>query len=40
MLLEGVGDSLRIDDLEKASSKVYNRLNELNDVHGHIVLDD
>ena len=39
MLLEGVGDSLRIDDLEKASSKVYDRLNELNDVHGHIVLD-
>jgi hypothetical protein len=40
MLLEGVGDYLRIDDFEKASAKVYNQLIDLNDVHGHVVFDD
>jgi hypothetical protein len=40
MLLEGVGDSLRIEDLERASSEVYNRFNEMNDVHGHMILED
>jgi len=40
MLLEGVGDSLSIDDLERASSSVYRRFNEMNDVHGHVVLEE
>jgi hypothetical protein len=40
MLLEGVGDSLRIDDLERTSSEVYERFNEMNTIHGHVVLDD
>ena len=40
MLLEGVGDSLRIDDLEKASLDVYARFKEMNDVHGHMILED
>ena len=39
MLLEGIGDSLRIDDLEKISSEVYTRFNEMNDVHGHMILE-
>ncbi|MFW9788464.1 MAG: hypothetical protein ACFFE1_12350 [Candidatus Thorarchaeota archaeon] len=39
MLLDGVGESLRIDDLERISSEVYNRFNELNDIHGHMILD-
>ena len=39
MLLEGVGDSLRIDDLERVSSEVYTRFSEMNDIHGHIVLE-
>lgn len=39
MLLDGVGDSLRIDDLERATTEVYNRFNEMNDVHGHVVLE-
>ncbi|OLS26878.1 MAG: hypothetical protein ThorAB25_20930 [Candidatus Thorarchaeota archaeon AB_25] len=40
MLLEGVGDSLRIEDLERVSSEVYDRFNEMNDVHGHMILED
>ena len=40
MLLDGVGDSLRIDDLERASAEVYDRFNEMNDVHGHMILED
>ena len=40
MLLEGIGDSLRIDDLERASLDVYARLNEMNDVHGHMILEE
>jgi hypothetical protein len=40
MLLEGVGDSLSIDDLERASSAVYDRFNEMNNVHGHILLGE
>jgi len=40
MLLEGIGDLLKIDDLERASTKVYAQLNDLNDVHGHVVLCD
>lgn len=39
MLLEGVGDLLKIDNLERASSEVYDRFNEMNDVHGHILLE-
>jgi hypothetical protein len=39
MLQDGVGDSFRIEDLERVSSEVNNRFNELNDIHGHIVLD-
>jgi len=40
MLLEGIGDSLRIDDLEKASAEVYDRFNEMNDAHGHMILEE
>jgi hypothetical protein len=40
MLLEGVGDSLSIDDLERASLAVYERFNEMNNVHGHILLGE
>jgi len=39
MLLEGVGESLRIDDLEKVSAEVYTRFNEMNDFHGHVILE-
>jgi len=40
MLLDGIGDSLRIDDLERVSSEVYTRFNEMNDVQGHMILED
>ena len=40
MLLEGVGDSLKIDDLERASEEVYDRFNKMNDVHGHMILEE
>jgi hypothetical protein len=40
MLLDEVGDSLRIDDLEKLSSEVYDRFHEMNEVHGHVVLGE
>jgi hypothetical protein len=40
MLLDGVGDSLRIDDLERVSSEVYTRFNAMNDIHGHMILED
>lgn len=39
MLLEGIGDSLTIDDLERASAEVSTKLHEMNDVHGHMVLE-
>ena len=39
MLLDGIGDSLGIDDLEKAASEVYDRFNEMNDVHGHMIIE-
>jgi hypothetical protein len=40
MPLEGAGDSLRIDNLERVSSEVYARFNEMNDVHGHMILEE
>jgi hypothetical protein len=39
MLLEGVGDSLSIDDLERASAEVTKRFNEINNVQGHVILE-
>lgn len=39
MLLAGVGDSLKIDDIQRASDKVYARFNEMTDVQGHVVLN-
>jgi hypothetical protein len=39
MLLEGIGDSLKIDDLERTSAEVYHRFSEMNDIHGHVILD-
>jgi hypothetical protein len=38
MLLEGIGDSLKIDDIQRASDEVYARFNEMNEVHGHVVV--
>ncbi len=38
MLLAGVGDSLKIDDIQRASDEVYAQFNEMNDVQGHVVL--
>ena len=39
MLLEGIGDSLRIEDLERVASEVYDRFEEMNDIHGHMILE-
>jgi hypothetical protein len=39
MLLKGVGDSLKLDDLQRASDEVYARFNKMNDVHGLVILN-
>ena len=39
MLLKGVGDSLKIDDIQKTSDEVYARFNEMADVHGLVILN-
>jgi hypothetical protein len=39
MLLRGVGESLKIDDIQRASDEVYARFNEMNDVHGLVILN-
>ena len=39
MLLKGVGDSLKIDDIQRASDEVYARFNEMADVHGLVILN-
>ena len=39
MLLAGVGDSLKIDDIQRASDEVYARFNEMTDVQGQVVLN-
>ena len=39
MLLDGVGESLRIDDLERVSAEVTKRFNEMNNVQGHVILE-
>jgi hypothetical protein len=39
MLLKGVGDSLKLDDLQRASDEVYARFDEMNDVHGLVIVN-
>ncbi|MFW9811204.1 MAG: hypothetical protein ACFFF9_02020 [Candidatus Thorarchaeota archaeon] len=39
LLLKGIGDSLKLEDLQKASDEVYARFNEMNDVHGLVLLN-
>ena len=39
MLLQEASGSLSLDDLERASSEVATRLNEMNNIHGHMIIE-
>ncbi|MFW9794365.1 MAG: hypothetical protein ACFFEE_08685 [Candidatus Thorarchaeota archaeon] len=39
MLLTGVENSLKIEDIQRVSDEVYTRINEMNDVYGQVVLN-
>jgi ribosome maturation factor RimP len=39
LLLEGIGDSLNIDDIERVSSEIYAQFNEMNSIHGHVIIE-
>ncbi len=38
MLLENLGESIKIDDIQKASDEIYSRFYEMNNVHGRVIV--
>jgi hypothetical protein len=40
VLLDAMGESFTVHELEQVSSRVYDHLRELNDIYGYIVLGE